>query len=64
MHKETTDDSGYELLDDCFAVHFATITWVVDTPVTDFETVQAIVPRHIFGTDRIKSQDNASRTTE
>ena len=60
MHKGTTDSSGCELLDDGFAAHFATMTWVVDTPVTDFETVPAIVPRPIFGTDKIKSHDNAS----
>jgi hypothetical protein len=36
MHKETTDGSGCELLDDGFAAHFAAITLVVDTPVRDF----------------------------
>jgi hypothetical protein len=58
------DGSGCELLDDRFAAHFEGITLVVDTPVTDLETVQAIVRRPFFGTDRIKSHDNASRTTE
>jgi predicted HAD superfamily phosphohydrolase YqeG len=58
--KETTDGSGCELFDDGLAAHFAAITWVVVKPVTDFDTVQAIVHKLIFGTDRIKSQDNAS----
>jgi len=60
VHKATTDGSGCELLDDGFAAHFATITWIVDTPVMDFETVQAIVPRPLFGSDKIKSHDNAN----
>jgi hypothetical protein len=60
VQKENTDGSGCELLDDGFAARFAAITWVVDTPVTDSETFQAIVPRPIFGIDRFKSHDNAS----
>jgi hypothetical protein len=61
--KKSIDSRGCELLDDDFAAHFAAITWVVDTPVTDSETVQAIVPKPIFGTDRIKSHDNASENS-
>jgi hypothetical protein len=60
VHKETTDGSGCELFDDGLAAHFAAIAWVEDTPVTDFETVQAIAHKRVFGTDRIKSQDSAS----
>jgi hypothetical protein len=60
VRKETTDGSGCELFDDGLAAYFAAITWVVETPVTDFETVQAIAHKRVFATDRIKSQDNAS----
>ena len=58
MQKKSTDDSGCEVLDDGFVAHFAAITWVVDKTFMCSETVPAIVPRPIFGTDRIKSHDN------